>query len=84
MRYVYVMILLLSGCANLDNERLYYQTSMSISKDQTMSQIACWAAISEIARDSDNSVKVNAIALAEKCKSETIKLETPKKSWFVF
>jgi hypothetical protein len=71
-------VCLLAGCAT--KEQLYYDASKAISKDTTVSQAACWAAVGEIAKSGDNAVKVGAIALAEKCKAETIKLEPPKRN----
>jgi hypothetical protein len=46
-----------------------------------MSQTACWSAIAEIAKGGDNSARVGAIALAERCKNETVKIESPKRNW---
>ena len=74
-------ILLLTGCATANKDQLYYDASKAISKDQTVTQSACWAAVGEIAKTGDNAVKMGAIALAEKCKSAPVKLEAPKKSW---
>lgn len=75
-----IAILLLTGCA-VSKDQLYYEAAKSISKDNTMAQTACWSAINEIAKGGDNAAKVGAIALAEKCKNETIKLEAPKKNF---
>jgi hypothetical protein len=71
---------LLAGCLTT-KEQLYYETAKSISKDNTMSQTACWAAISDIAKGGTEGAKVGAIALAEKCKNETVKIEAPKRNW---
>lgn len=73
-----IPVLFLVGCAT-SKEQMYYDTIKSVSKDNTMSQTACWAAISDIAKGGDNGTKVGAIALAEKCKNETMKIEAPKK-----
>jgi len=70
----------LTGCASVNKDQLYYDAAKSISKDNTMSQTACWSAISEIAKNGSEAAKVGAISLAEKCKNETIKIEAPKKS----
>lgn len=75
--------LLLAGCAT-GKDQMYYEAAKAISKDNTMAQTACWSAINEIAKGGDNSAKVGAIALAEKCKNETMKLEAPKKNWLGF
>jgi hypothetical protein len=82
MRYVMIMLisLLLASCATTSKEQLYYDTAKSISKDTTISQAACFAAVTEIAKGGDTGVRVGAIALAEKCKVETIKIEAPKKN----
>lgn len=77
-------ILGLTGCATVNKDQLYYDANKSISKDQTVTQSACWAAVSEIAKNGDNAVKMGAIALAEKCKYNSIKVEPPKKSWLGF
>lgn len=88
MKLISTLILtsLLTGCAYLGPKdySTYVETAKSISKDNTMAQTACWSAITEIAKGGDQSAKVNAIALAEKCKTETIKLESPKKNWLGF
>lgn len=75
--------LLLTGCAT-NRDQLYYDAAKSISKDSTVAQSACWAAIGEIAKGGDNSAKVGAISLAEKCKNQQIKLEAPKRNWLGF
>lgn len=76
-------VLALTGCAST-KDQLYYETAKAISKDMTMSQTACWAAITEIAKSGDGSAKIGAIALAEKCKNEGVKLEAPKRNWLGF
>ena len=77
---VLVFCLFVSGCSTSKHE-LYYETTKSVSKDNTMSQTACWAAIGEIAKGSDSAVRVGAIALADRCKNEVIKVEPPKTNW---
>lgn len=80
---VILSVLALTGCAST-KDQLYYETAKAISKDITMSQTACWAAITEIAKSGDGSAKIGAIALAEKCKNDGIKLEAPKRNWLGF
>lgn len=75
--------LMLTGCAT-NRDQLYYDAAKSMSKDNTVAQTACWAAIGEIAKGGDNSAKVGAISLAEKCKNQQIKLEAPKRNWLGF
>lgn len=71
---------LLAGCATANKDQLYYDAAKSISKDNTMTQTACWAAIGEIAKGGDNSARIGAIALAEKCKNETVQIQAPKRN----
>ena len=84
MKYTILGLLFLTfvlgGCAASKHE-LYYETTKTVSKDNTMSQTACWAAIGEIAKGSDSAVRVGAIALADRCKNEVIKVEPPKTNW---
>jgi uncharacterized lipoprotein YajG len=75
--------LVFSGCAT-NHHQMYYDTTKSLSKDNTVVQTACWAAISDIAKNGDNAAKVGAIALAEKCKNDTLKIEAPKRNWMGF
>lgn len=75
-----LLCLILGGCATTSNDQLYYDTAKAISRDATVSQTACFAAVAEIAKQGDNGVKISAIALAEKCKNDTIKLEAPKRN----
>jgi hypothetical protein len=77
---VSVASLLLTGCLTT-KEQLYYETAKSISRDNTVSQTACWSAISDIAKGGSEGAKVGAIALAEKCKNETLKIEAPRRNW---
>lgn len=85
MKYlILAATVLLSGCGTIKSNdyQQYVETSRSISKDNTISQTACWTAIAEIAKGGDNATKIGAIALAEKCKNETIKIEPPRKNLF--
>ena len=76
---VSILTFTLIGCAST-KDQMYYDTVKSISKDTTMSQTACWAAISDIAKGGDNSAKIGAISLAEKCKNDAVKVEPPKRN----
>ena len=75
-----IIPVLLTGCLTT-KEQLYYETAKSISRDNTMSQTACWSAISDIAKGGTEGAKVGAIALADRCKNETVKIEPPKRNW---
>lgn len=73
--------ILLAGCATgVSKEQIYYEAAKSISRDSAMTQTACWAAISEIAKTGDATAKVGALALADKCKNQPIKIESPPRS----
>lgn len=72
--------LLLAGCAST-KEQMYYEAAKAISKDNTVSQTACWAAITEIAKSGDSGAKVGAVALADKCKNQPVGIEPPKRNW---
>lgn len=73
-------VLLLTGCATVNKEQLYYEAAKSISRDNAMTQAACWSAISEIAKTGDNSAKIGALALADRCKNDPVHLEAPKRN----
>lgn len=77
---------LLTGCGSLSTRdyQHYVESSKAISKDNTVAQTACWNAVTEIAKGGDNSARVGAIALAEKCKNETVRVQAPKKNLFNF
>lgn len=74
----------LSGCSVLGTKDYsnYVEASKSISKDNTVAQTACFNTVAEIAKSGDAGAKVGAIALAEKCKSDPVKVDAPKKGWF--
>lgn len=75
---ILVLSMLLVGCSA--THQLYYDAAKAVSKDTTMSQTACWAAVSEISKGGDTAVKIAAISLAEKCKVEAHRVEPPKKN----
>jgi hypothetical protein len=81
MRLAILLVpLTLAGCATANHQQLYYDAVKSVSKDNTMAQTACWGAVSEIAKGGDNTAKVNAISLAEKCKKPNVDVHAPKKN----
>jgi len=86
MKYAIAILalVLLPGCALLGNKDYtnYVEASKSVSKDNTVAQTACFNTVTEIAKSGDAGAKVGAIALAEKCKSDPVKVEPPKKGWF--
>jgi uncharacterized lipoprotein YajG len=78
--------LLLTGCSILGTKdyQYYVEGAKSISKDNTIAQTACWNAVVEIVREGDNDIKISAVALAEKCKNEVVKVEPPQKKFLNF
>lgn len=76
------LMLVLTGCAT--NQNLYYDATKSISKDATITQSACFAAVGEIAKGGDTATKAAALILAERCKTEPVRIEQPKRNWFGF
>jgi uncharacterized lipoprotein YajG len=88
MKYLAIMFaaFLLTGCSALSTKdyQMYVDSAKSISKDNTVAQTACFNAVQEIAKGGDAGAKVGAIVLAEKCKSEPVKVVPPKKSILSF
>ena len=85
MKYLVLAgVILLGGCSTTSRDQLYYDAAKSISRDSTVAQSACWAAVGEIGKSGDAGVKVAAIALAEKCKVESPKIEAPKRNLLGF
>ena len=80
---VTVCSLILAGCAT-GSDQMYYDAVRSVSKDNTVAQSACWATVGEIAKSSDSTVKATAIALAERCKNDSIKINPPTRNWLGF
>lgn len=76
-------IMLLSGCASFSNTT-YYDTVQAVSKDNTVAQTACWAAITEIAKGGDSGAKIGAIALADRCKAQGVSITPPQRNWLGF
>lgn len=79
-----IMSTTLVGCASTNTNQLYYDATKSVSKDQTITQSACWATVGEIAKNPDPAAKMVALSLAEKCRVEPVKITPPKKSWLGF
>lgn len=85
MKTIFIALITLGliGCVS-NKEHLYYDASKSISKDSTVSQAACFNAVGEIAKNASDVVRVSAIALAEKCKIDTVKIQPPHKNLLGF
>ena len=84
MKYLILLILMLSGCATNNDFELYLEAQKSISRDATMSEAARISVLIDLTKSSDNQVKMEAIrALQEIQRSKTpIVIEAPKKNWF--
>ena len=80
MRMLLLFCILLSGCATTNNYAEYIDAHNSISKDTTMSEIACYNTVTESLKSSDNSAKTTAFALMAQCKKEKSTIEPPKKN----
>ena len=78
MKYAILLTMLLSGCAILDKNYSYYETLKTVSADITTTQAACFAAITEVAKDADSLVKAAAILSIAKCRTPHNVPETPK------
>jgi uncharacterized lipoprotein YajG len=74
-------VLLLTGCATTNNYSDYIEAHKSISKDVTMSEIACYNTVTEGMKSSDNTAKTAAMALMAQCKKQKADIEPPKKNW---
>jgi hypothetical protein len=78
MKYSIILVMMLSGCAMIDNNYSYYDTIKSVSKDITATQIACFNAMSEMSKDADSLVRAAAILALSRCRTPHNVPETPK------
>lgn len=72
------LIVFIAGCATRD--QMYYDAAKAISKDNTMTQTACWASVTEMSKSDEASVRLAALSLARECKSDPPKIEPPKRN----
>jgi hypothetical protein len=70
----------LTGCATT-NYSDYVDAHKSTSKDLTVAEVACYNAVTEGMKSSDNTMKTAAIALMSQCKKQRPTIEAPKKNW---
>lgn len=73
----------LAGCAT-GRDQLYYDTTKSISRDNTVAQTACWNSVTEVAKTGDSATRALAIALADRCKTAPVTPEPPRRNWLGF
>jgi hypothetical protein len=78
MRMLILVSILLTGCATTNNYALYIDSHKSISKDSTVSEIACYNTITETMKFGDNDVKKVAIQLIAQCKKDKSNIQPPK------
>jgi uncharacterized lipoprotein YajG len=78
-------LLWLSGCVTTSTKPssspdyiVYAETQRSISRDQTVTELACYNAVTEAMKSSDSVVKTTAMALLATCKKTPEKIEPPK------
>ena len=78
-------IFLLSACASNDYE-VYVNAQKSISKDNTISEAARLAALTEMSKSADAGVRTTGIMLLQQLQqgNKSIIIEPPKKNWFGF
>lgn len=82
---IILCVLLLTGCASTKEFDNYVDAQKSFSRDQTVTDAARIAALTELAKDSTPEVKVEAIKAIQQIQSSKreIKLEQPR-GWFSF
>ena len=78
-------LLLLAGCATNDYAT-YVDAQKSLSKDNTISETARLAALTEMSKSTDSAVRTTGIMLLQQLQqnNRTITIEPPKKNWFGF
>jgi PBP1b-binding outer membrane lipoprotein LpoB len=76
---------LLAGCASTKEFDTYVDAQKSFSRDQTVTDAARIAALTELAKDATSEVKVEAIKAIQQIQASKreIKLEQPR-GWFGF
>ena len=82
---VAVGLILLTGCASTDYAT-YVDAQKSLSKDSTISETARLAALTEMSKSSDSSVRTTGIMLLQQLhqNNKPVTIEPPKKNWFGF
>ena len=78
-------VLSLAGCATNDYA-IYVDAQKSLSKDSTISETARLAALTEMSKSSDSSVRTTGIMLLQQLhqNNKPVTIEPPKKNWFGF
>lgn len=76
---------LLAGCATTNDYQIYVEAQRSLSRDYTVAETARLAALTEMAKSSDPTVKATAIMLLQQLQSgaKTVVIEPPK-NWLGF
>lgn len=82
---IILCVVLLSGCATTKEFDTYVDAQKSFSRDQTVTDAARIAALTELAKDSSPEVKIEAIKAIQQIQStkRELKIEQPK-GWFGF
>jgi hypothetical protein len=78
-------LLLLAGCATNDYAT-YVDAQKSLSKDNTISETARLAALTEMSKSSDSAVRTTGIMLLQQLQqnNKAVVIEPPKKNWLGF
>lgn len=73
---------LLTGCA-ANNYQIYVDAQRSVSKDLTVAETARLAALTEMTKSADPSVRATGLMLLQQLQagSKTVTIEPPKKNW---
>ncbi len=73
-------VLLLTGCASTDRFNTYVDAQKSFSRDQTVTDAARIAALIELAKDGDHTVKIEAIKALQQIQrsKRVIVIEQPR------
>ncbi len=86
MKFVFVICtILLAGCATTNDYQIYVEAQRSLSRDYTVAETARLAALTEMSKSTDPTVKATAIMLLQQLQAgtKTVVIEPPK-NWLGF
>lgn len=80
--FLVTTMFLLTGCA-ANNYQIYVDAQRSVSKDLTVAETARLAALTEMTKSADPTVRATGLMLLQQLQagSKTVKIEPPKKNW---
>ena len=81
--FTLISCLVLTGCATNNNYQIYVDAQKSISKDLTVAETARLAALTEMTKSADPSVRATGLMLLQQLQagSKSVVIEAPKKNW---